>query len=37
VEFVSKVDRRKEEEDEVLKEWKKKIMKEAKRFDEVKR
>jgi len=26
--------RRKEEEDEVLKEWKIKIMKEAKRFDE---
>jgi len=27
----------KEEEDEVMKEWKKKIMKEAKRFDEIKK
>jgi uncharacterized protein (UPF0335 family) len=34
--FVSKVNR-KEEEDAVLKEWKKKIMKEAKRFDEIKK
>jgi len=33
---MSKTDKR-EEEDEVLKEWKKKIMKEAKRFDELKK
>jgi len=28
---------KKEEENEVLKEWKKKIMKEAKKFDEIKK
>ena len=34
---MSKVDMKKKEEDEVMKEWKKKIMKEAKRFDEIKK
>jgi len=34
---MSRVSKREEEEDEVLKEWKKKVMKEAKRFDELKK